>query len=66
MIIAGLCITVAAIFLLRRDFNAAFVVATIGMIAWFLNYRIQMKELTVRAAAQQPDSIETEDLHENQ
>ena len=63
MIIAGLCITVAAVFLLRRDFNAAFVIAAIGMIAWFLNYRIQMKELT--ADSQQDKNMEMKDLDEN-
>lgn len=63
MIIAGLCITVAAVFLLRRDFNAAFVIAAIGMIAWFLNYRIQMKELT--ADSQRDKNMEMKDLDEN-
>lgn len=63
MIIAGFCITVAAVFLLRRDFNAAFVIAAIGMIAWFLNYRIQMKELT--ADSQQDKKMEMKDLDEN-
>ena len=63
MIIAGLCITVAAVFLLRRDFNAAFVIAAIGMIAWFLNYRIQMKELT--AYSQTDKNMEMKDLDEN-
>lgn len=63
MIIAGLCITVAAVFLLRRDFNTAFVIAAIGMIAWFLNYRIQMKELT--ADTQRDENMEMKDLDEN-
>jgi uncharacterized membrane protein YhfC len=63
MIIAGLCITVAAVFLLRRDFNTAFVIAAIGMIAWFLNYRIQMKELT--ADTRQDKDMEMKDLDEN-
>ena len=63
MIIAGLCITVAAVFLLRRDFSTAFVIAAIGMIAWFLNYRIQMKELT--ADTRQDKSREMKDLDEN-
>ena len=63
MIIAGLCITVAAVFLLQRDFNAAFVIAAIGMIAWFLNYRIQMKELT--ADSQRDKNMEMKDLDEN-
>ena len=63
MIIAGLCITVAAVFLLRRDFNAAFVIAAIGMNAWFLKYRIQMKELT--ADSQRDKNMEMKDLDEN-
>jgi len=63
MIIAGLCITVAAVFLLRRDFNTAFVTAAIGMIAWFLNYRIQMKEL--RADTQQDESMKVKNFDDN-
>jgi hypothetical protein len=63
MIITGLCITVAAVFLLRRDFNTTFVIAAIGMIAWFLNYRIQMKELT--ADTRQDKNMEMKDLDEN-
>ena len=63
LIIAGFCITVAAVFLLRRDFNTAFVIAAIGMIAWFLNYRIQMKELT--ADTRQDKNMEMKDLDEN-
>lgn len=49
MILAGVCIVTAAFFLLRRDFNTAFVIAALGMVAWFLNYRAQMK--TIIAAA---------------
>ena len=45
MIIAGLCIAVAAGFMFLGDFPSAFVVAAIGMIAWFLNYRSQVKAL---------------------
>ena len=63
MIIAGICITVAAVFLLRRDFNTALVIAAIGMIAWFLNYRIQMKVLT--ADTQRDKNMEMKDLDEN-
>ncbi len=44
MIIAGVCIVVAGFFLLRREFTTAFVIAVLGLVAWFLNYRAQMKE----------------------
>ncbi len=52
MIAAGICIAVAAFFLARRDFNTAFVVAALGMIFWFLNYRAQMKEVIAAADAE--------------
>lgn len=53
MILAGVGIVVAAFFLLRRDFNTAFVIAALGMVAWFLNYRAQMKEIIAAADAQE-------------
>lgn len=49
MVLAGVGIVVAAFFLVRRDFDTAFVIAALGMVAWFLNYRAQMKE-TLAAA----------------
>ena len=52
MIAAGVCIAVAAFFLVRRDFNTAFVIAALGMIFWFLNYRAQMKEVIAAADAE--------------
>ncbi len=63
MIFAGLCIMVAAVFLWQRDLNVAFVIATLGLIAWFLNYRIQIKEI---ASASESDGSEEEDLDEAQ
>jgi hypothetical protein len=49
MIVAGVCIVVAALFLVRRDLNTAFVIAALGLVAWFLNYRAQMKEIIAAA-----------------
>jgi hypothetical protein len=39
--------------MLLRDFNTAFVVAALGMVAWFLNYRAQMKEIVTAADLEQ-------------
>ena len=64
MIVAGFCILVAAVFLLRRDLNVAFVTAAIGLIAWFLNYRIQMREIVDTADAE-TENLQTEDLDEH-
>jgi hypothetical protein len=60
MIVAGVCIITAAVFMLRRDFNTAFVVAALGMVAWFLNYRAQMKEIVTAADLEQSNSHEEE------
>ena len=46
MAIAGVCIILAAALMWKRDFNAAFIVAVIGVVAWFLNYRNQIRSLT--------------------
>ena len=62
MIAAGVCIAVAAFFLVRRDFNTAFVVAALGMIFWFLNYRAQMKDVI---AAVDAENDKGEELDEN-
>jgi hypothetical protein len=43
--IAGVCIVVAAFMALRGRLDAAFVIAALGIVSWFLNYRIQMKEV---------------------
>ncbi|HEY3039140.1 MAG TPA: hypothetical protein VGJ66_10405 [Pyrinomonadaceae bacterium] len=53
MILAGVCIVVAAVFLLRRDLNTAFVIAALGLVAWFLNYRAQMKAIIAAADLQE-------------
>lgn len=42
MITAGACILIAAVFIFRGEFNAAFVAAVIGLLSWFLNYRAQV------------------------
>ncbi|MDQ5844018.1 MAG: hypothetical protein M3539_01830 [Acidobacteriota bacterium] len=44
-----ICIVAAALLLARGNLDGAFVVATIGALCWFLNYRTQLKEIT-RAA----------------
>ena len=39
------CISGAAMALWRQHYEAAFVIGTVGALAWFLNYRIRMREL---------------------
>lgn len=49
MIVAGACIVIAAVSLWRNHVDTAFVIATIGVLAWFLNYRSRMKKITADA-----------------
>lgn len=65
---SGICIVAAGFFLLRGELNTAFVVATLGIVAWFLNYRIQMKAITTAADLErrhQEEMIDGEDSDED-
>jgi preprotein translocase subunit SecF len=61
MIVSGMCIVVAAVFLLRGELNTAFVIATLGIVAWFLNYRIRMKAIITAADLEQSKQEEMND-----
>ncbi len=61
MTTAAVCIVIAAALMLRRDFNTAFVIAIVGVVAWFLNYRIQMKRVTAAADAERDREMEETD-----
>ncbi len=65
MIVAGVAIVVAGVFLWRRDFNAAFVVAALGMVAWFLNYRAQMKQIVAAADREETNNTYEEEAYED-
>ena len=42
-IAAGLLLIVAFVMLWRNNLSAAFVIATLGIVAWFLSYRAQLR-----------------------
>jgi len=65
MILAGVCIMVAAFFLVRRNLDTAFVIAALGLVAWFLNYRAQMKEIIAAANLQESSSEDEEESCED-
>jgi len=58
IIVAGLLVIVAAVFLWRNNISAAFVTATLGAVAWFLNYRSQLRG---KIAADEHDESPIED-----
>ncbi|HYU97222.1 MAG TPA: hypothetical protein VE977_00215 [Pyrinomonadaceae bacterium] len=65
MIVAAVAIVMAGIFLWRRDFDTAFVIAALGMVAWFLNYRAQMKEITAAAELKEKNNGYEEEAYED-
>ncbi len=65
MILAGACILVAGFFMVRRDFDKAFVTAALGLVSWFLNYRAQMREIIVAADLQESSLEDEKDGLEN-
>ena len=42
-IVSILCLCAAGVVVLRGEYNVAFVAATLGAVAWFLNYRSRIK-----------------------
>ena len=64
LVIAGCCIIGAAVLMILGNFDGAFVVAVVGMVAWFLNYRAQVKRGLDAADATAEEEIETEE-HED-
>ena len=53
-IAAGALLFVALIELWRNNLSAAFVIATLGIVAWFLSYRTQMKAKIAAGDASEP------------
>jgi hypothetical protein len=60
IIASSLLLIAAAICLWRNNLSAAFVIATLGAVAWFLSYRAQLrrKNAETEKADEQPDSEE--------
>ncbi len=58
--LAGCCIAAAAVLMVLGHFDGAFVVAVVGMMAWFLNYRAQVSKSLDAEDATTEDEMETE------
>jgi len=63
IIVAGLLVIVAGVFLWRNNLSAAFVIAALGACAWFLSYRAQLRELAGNESSE--DELADEDPDEN-
>ena len=56
IIVSGICLIVAAVFLWRAHLDGAFVVATLGEVAWFLSLRVRLRRTTITAGDQTADA----------
>ena len=65
MIVAAVCIVVAGVFLLRHELNTAFVIAVLGLVAWFLNYRAQMKAIITETELHDSSNEDEKEIYEN-
>ena len=63
--IAGVCLLAAAIALWRQQLNSAFVIATIGLMAWFLRYRSDLKGSLAENGSRLKDDSEVESSDED-
>ncbi|HXD32655.1 MAG TPA: hypothetical protein VN643_16150 [Pyrinomonadaceae bacterium] len=56
------CVAAAGLAMWLRHYDAGFVIATIGALSWFLNYRVTAKELISEskkdADEEQEDSVD--------
>lgn len=50
-ILSGLLLLMALVLLWRNNFSLAFVIATLGVVAWFLSYRAQLRAKIAAAEA---------------
>jgi hypothetical protein len=64
LIVAGACGAIAVFFVFVSDFGKAFVAAAAGGVAWFLNYRAQLRE-SLSVDEQQEEDIDSDDEEES-
>ena len=60
IILAAIGGVLAIVFVLKSDYDKAFIAAAAGAACWFLNYRVQMREL-VKSNEPGKEQIETDD-----
>lgn len=65
MVVALACLGFAAMALWQQNVDSAFVSATIGALAWFLNYRARIKELIAEKPLPDSESSEYDQSNDN-
>lgn len=65
LIVAVVLAAVAAVCMWRGNFDAAFVAAVLGCVAWFLNFRMQAKTIVAASDAEEEERNHTKDFSED-
>ena len=58
IVLSGILLVLAAFFVWRNNFSAAFVSAALGACAWFLSYRGEMKKKVAESDSDDEDQVE--------
>ena len=61
IVVSGLCGVTAILFVVWNDYDKAFIAATLGAVAWFLNYRTRLRETYGRDETDTSTDEETDD-----
>lgn len=57
LVVSALCGATAVFFVVRNDFEKMFIAAVIGAVAWFLSYRVRLRE-TLSDLDQEEEDVE--------
>lgn len=61
IVVSALCGAAAVFFVVRDDFDKMFIAAVLGAVAWFLSYRVQLREkLRIRDEMERKDEDDEE------
>jgi uncharacterized membrane protein YdjX (TVP38/TMEM64 family) len=44
IVVSAVCGATAVYFVVRNDYDKMFIAAVVGAVAWFLSYRVQLRE----------------------
>ena len=44
IVVSAVCGAAAVYFVVRQDYEKMFIAAVVGAVAWFLSYRVQLRE----------------------
>ena len=64
LVMTGVLLAGAAVLMIRQNLDAAFVVATLGVVAWFLHFRMRMKEVIKSADNENNEGDKSDEVQE--